>query len=119
MTDSTDDDRDDYIRNVIAHRCPELTDDDLAMLSQPDEFLGELLPVEIGHQILEVVDRLFDRMTALEDAVAQARDPAGNDDPLASCRRALADMTVEDKVMVADQLRGWVEAERGTHERQH
>ena len=116
MTDSTDDDSDRVLR-IIKARCGDvLSADDLAMLSQPEETVGEAdtLPIEIADQILDVVMALDDRMAKL-DAVFRA----GNDDPLASCRRALADMTVEDKVIVADQLRGWVEAERGTHERQH
>ena len=35
------------------------------------------------------------------------------------CRRALTDLTVEEKALVLDQLRGWVELERSTHQQQH
>lgn len=33
-----------------------------------------------------------------------------------ACRRALIDLTVEDKLIAVERLRGWVEVERGTHE---
>ena len=33
------------------------------------------------------------------------------------CRRAMTDLTVVEKALVVDQLRGWVELERGTYER--
>jgi hypothetical protein len=33
-----------------------------------------------------------------------------------ACRRALLDLTVEDKLIAVERLRGWVEVERGTHE---
>jgi hypothetical protein len=32
------------------------------------------------------------------------------------CRRAMTDLTVEEKAVAVDQLRGWVELERSTHE---
>ena len=33
------------------------------------------------------------------------------------CRRAMVDLEVHAKALVVDQLRGWVELERGTYER--
>jgi hypothetical protein len=33
------------------------------------------------------------------------------------CRRAMTDLTVVEKALVVDQLRSWVELERGTYER--
>jgi hypothetical protein len=32
------------------------------------------------------------------------------------CRRALVDLTLEDKLIAMERLRGWVEVERGTYE---
>jgi hypothetical protein len=80
----------------------------------------DALPVEIADQIMDVIDQMMTRLDRLSALVSET-GPAGlvSDDPVAVCRKAMVDMTVEDKVIVADQLRGWVEAERGTHERQH
>jgi hypothetical protein len=35
------------------------------------------------------------------------------------CRRALIDLTIEDKVIAMERLSAWVELERGTSEQQH
>ena len=35
------------------------------------------------------------------------------------CRRALIDLTTEDKVIATERLSAWVELERGTSEQQH
>jgi hypothetical protein len=35
------------------------------------------------------------------------------------CRRAMTDLTVVEKALVVDQLRGWVELERSTYQQQH
>ena len=61
-----DDDRLAYIRAIIRHRVPEATDADIALIAQPE---ADTLPVEIGAQILEVIEVLETRMTELEDAV--------------------------------------------------
>ena len=36
-----------------------------------------------------------------------------------ACRRAMIDLTIEQKALVMDQLRGWIELERSSHERRH
>jgi hypothetical protein len=33
-----------------------------------------------------------------------------------ACRRAMIDLTLADKDIALERLRGWVEVERGTHE---
>jgi hypothetical protein len=35
------------------------------------------------------------------------------------CRRAMVDLDVDAKALVVEQLRGWVELERSTHQQQH
>ena len=57
------DDRAVCARALIAHRAPELTDADLAGLSQPD------LPVEIAKQVMEVIAEMEARLTMLEGAL--------------------------------------------------
>ncbi len=61
-------DRAAYVRALIAGRCPELTEADLAKFlagsSQPDPDAG--IPVEIADQILDVLHHLMDRMSRLE-----------------------------------------------------
>jgi hypothetical protein len=44
-----------YARNLISHRCPELSDADLALITQPAEPSAEMLPVEIGRDIMTVL----------------------------------------------------------------
>ena len=54
-----------YVRALIAHRCPELTDADLVLVAGSDD----TLPVEIAAEVLDVIDLIEDRLTELEDAV--------------------------------------------------
>jgi hypothetical protein len=56
---------------LIAARCPELTEGDLAALA-PDT-----LPVAIAAEVLEVLEALENRMIALEFACGQIAEPAG------------------------------------------
>ena len=66
MTDpNVSDDRDRIVR-LIRHRCPELSEADLAALGDaPDP---DMLPASIGVQILDVIIRMADRLDALEKA---------------------------------------------------
>ena len=62
-------DCDDYLRRLIAARCPELTDDDLALITQPAATTAEPdLPVEIGEQILDVLAEMGDRLDRIVGA---------------------------------------------------
>jgi hypothetical protein len=63
-----------YARRLILARCPELTDADLAALAQPE---ADTLAVEVGEQILEVLEALETRMTELEFACGRIAEPAG------------------------------------------
>jgi hypothetical protein len=54
-------DRAAYVRALIAHRCPELNDDDINALMQPD------LRDEVG-LIMDVLDLMTDRLAALVEA---------------------------------------------------
>ena len=51
----------------------------------------------------DVDDALDKRVRAILEAVE-------------ACRRALSDLTLTDKDIALERLRGWVEVERGTHE---
>jgi len=63
LRNGAEDDRAAYVRSLIASRCPELSTDDLALLGEPDP---DAIPASIGVQILEVLDRLMDRMDRME-----------------------------------------------------
>src|SRR5271166_143645 len=99
---------DDQIRLILA-RCPELTETDLvaalgssasAEKASAEAFLpDDMVPVAVVGEILDVVISLEERMTALEAAVAHV-----GEDPVAICRRALADMAVEEKAAVVTEL---------------
>ena len=105
------DDRDRYIKALVAHRCPELTDADLALMAaEPDD----TLPRQIGEQILTVLDALQDRWEALAESLRQ--NPPPLETVTGACRQAMIDLDVDAKADVVDQLIGWVEAERGTYE---
>ena len=59
-------DRAAYVRALIASRCPELSDSDLTLLHAPPD--PDTLPGSIGEAILEVCERMADRLDALESA---------------------------------------------------
>ena len=69
MTDDRDsDDRAAYVRALIPHRCPEVTDDDLAAAfgsTQP----AELLPIEIGKDIMAVLAAMEAKLDRLAETV--------------------------------------------------
>ncbi len=59
----------DRVLSLIRARCPELSEDDLALLAPaPDP---DALPAAIGEQILDVLDHLMTRMENLEAAVRE------------------------------------------------
>ena len=58
-----------YVRALIAHRAPELTEADLALLvGEPDG----TLPVEMVEVIVDAIDALDDKLDRLADALAHA-----------------------------------------------
>jgi hypothetical protein len=86
IADSPDADRAAYIRAVIQARCGDvLTDADLATLTQAATTPAELLPVEIGEQIIDAITALEDKLDWLAEAVGVNRD---EDDDGAARRRA-------------------------------
>jgi hypothetical protein len=56
-------------------------------------------------------------MRQTDDALAKKAHEIQN--VVDQCRRAMSDLDVDAKALVVDQLHGWVELERSTHERQH
>lgn len=100
-------DRLDYIRAIIRHRVPEVTDADLAVVAeQPDT-----LPVEIANQVLEVVEALEAKLEALVERYSLPPETL-----VEALRLALVDLDVDAKAQVVAELNGWVEAERGSGE---
>jgi hypothetical protein len=65
-----DSDRLAYLRAVVSHRCPELTDADLAALMQPD------LPRQIARAVSDAIDEIEERLTALEEGLRLVGDHA-------------------------------------------
>jgi hypothetical protein len=59
------DDRAEYVRRLIAARVPELTEAEIteAFTPPPD---ADAIPGHIGLQIMEVLDRMSDRMEGFE-----------------------------------------------------
>jgi hypothetical protein len=51
----------DEVRAIIAHRCPELTDDDLAALAPPG------VPAEVGEMIVDVLAAMEAKLDAMMD----------------------------------------------------
>lgn len=62
------DDRAAYIRAVIRHRCPELTDANLAALDE-----GSGLPVEIADMVFDVIAEMEARLDELVAAIARTQ----------------------------------------------
>ena len=63
---------------MVLHRCPELSDRDLATLMEPD------VPAEIAAQVLDVVEALEQRLDELAETIANE----DHDDDGADRRRA-------------------------------
>jgi len=96
----------DTVRRLIAHRCPELTDDDINAVIEP----YDTLPREISEQILTVLDGMMDRLNELTEAVRVngSDNDAAEDDPFGAlskqtrdiqnvvdqCRRAMVDLEI-------------------------
>jgi hypothetical protein len=74
----THDDRADYIINLIAGRCPEVTDADLALITSMEPS-AEMLPVEIGEQIMDVLEAMEAKQDQLVASRAE-REAIGDDD---------------------------------------
>jgi hypothetical protein len=67
---SRNDDRADYLHRLIAARCPELTDADLAALAEP-------LPAKIIEEIAEVIEALEEKERRLISQRTSARGAQG------------------------------------------
>ena len=81
----------DYLNRVIAHRVPELSENDLAAAaSQPAPSDDDtVVPVEVLDQVLDLIIALEGRMSKLEE---EARAQRSDSDPVGACRRALVDL---------------------------
>jgi hypothetical protein len=64
------DDRADYIRCLIAVRCPELGPDDLALITQHAPTTEPDLPPEIGRDLMLVLEAMEAKLDRLGEAVA-------------------------------------------------
>jgi hypothetical protein len=66
------DDRAAYIRALVAHRCEEIGPADLALIGtiHPAGPSAEMLPVEIGEQIIDAIAAMGAKLDALAEAVA-------------------------------------------------
>ena len=102
--------RDAYVTDLIAARCPELGPDDLALLGYSDEPMSEdeMIPAEIGAQILAVVEKLMDRMDRLEEAMTGG-------DIIGNVWTQMADCTLPEKQAMLQRLEILVESEAATH----
>ena len=98
-----------YMRALIGHRVPEIDLDDLAATHPAAPPAEPDLPVEIGQRILEVLEVTIERLDRLAAVIAP-------DDPLARCRLALDDLTVEAKRRVMTELDSWVTLEEASHD---
>jgi hypothetical protein len=69
--DHTQLDRADFVRRVIAARCPELSDEDLALIG------GTILSREVGQLIASVLDDLDTRIGELEQRLEEREERHG------------------------------------------
>jgi hypothetical protein len=72
-----DDDRLAYVVDLIRHRCPELSEAEVAKFlagfnSAPDDDREEMLPASIVGQIMQVLDRMIERQDRMEAQLAPA-----------------------------------------------
>lgn len=106
----------DYLNRLIAHRVPELSENDLAAAASQPVPSDDMVPVSVLDQVLDLIIALEGRMSELEE---EARAQRSDSDPVDQVRRLLVDMPVEEKAVVVDRLQGWIEYERSTHEQRH
>jgi hypothetical protein len=74
----THDDRAAYIRAIIRHRAPEVSDADLALITSMEPS-AEMLPVEIGEQIMDVLEAMEAKLDQLVASRVE-REAIGDDD---------------------------------------
>jgi hypothetical protein len=65
ITPPTNDERGEYALRLIAARCPELSEAEIALL-RDSQLDPDAIPTNIADQILSVVERMADRMDAFE-----------------------------------------------------
>ena len=74
-------DRAAYVRALVAHRCPEIGPADLALITTtyPAAPSAEMLPVEIGRDIMSVLEAMESKLDQLVEAIGDgdADDLAG------------------------------------------
>ena len=71
IADSPDHDRAEYIRALVAHRCPEIEPADLALIGtiQPAAPSAEMLPDKIGRDIMSVLEAMEFKLDQLVEAI--------------------------------------------------
>jgi hypothetical protein len=71
-----EDDRAAYVRALLAHRCPELGPADLALIGtiHPGGPSAEMLPVEIGEQIMDAIAAVDAKLDAMTEAIGEDDD---------------------------------------------
>jgi hypothetical protein len=104
---SDSNDRAAYLRSVVLHRCPELTEADLEAV-----FNHDALPSDVADKIVEVIDLME---TKLESLVEALRPPPGQT-VVDACRMAMVDLTVEEKALVVDRLAALLGPEEASHQ---
>lgn len=68
------DDHLDYIRAIVRHRVPEATEADLALMAAEPDAQPAGTVVETAGLIMDVLDRMTDRLDALVAAIAEKDD---------------------------------------------
>jgi hypothetical protein len=63
-----------WIVRVIAHRVPELTDNERSLIEQA--LTGQIISSDLLDQLLAVIDALAERVAALDEAVEEANRQA-------------------------------------------
>jgi hypothetical protein len=71
---SVTDDRAAYVCSLIAVRCPELDSVDLALITQPATTTTEMLPVEIGSDLMAVLEAMEAKLDRLAEAMGANKD---------------------------------------------
>jgi hypothetical protein len=79
--------------------------------------LGSCTASSIAAAISQSVRAMTQQTTDMDNALAKQTREIQN--VVDQCRRAMVDLDVDAKALVVDQLHGWVELERSTHEQQH
>ena len=124
-----DDERSEYARQILRHRAPELTDDDLAGLAGDQD---ASLRLDVADQVADVIGALMDKLESILDRLQDAQPTEQIKPPLViprsdrldkatldaveACWVKMVDLTLDQKDAALEELERRLAMEEATSE---